>query len=92
MGDYEEYIDRLKASGPGFDDQKMSSRIKAGITGRARHARLALGGALVLLLIGSVIYFNVLPHFFGNGVTLADYVFRQNEMNGDQILNYIFMD
>jgi hypothetical protein len=89
MGDYEGYINRLKAAGSGFDDQKMYSRIKAGIAGRARRTRLALGGALALLLVGSVIYFNVLPYFLDDGETLADYVFRQNEINGDQIMNYV---
>jgi len=92
MGDYEDYINRLKGVKAELDGRRMYSQIEAKLNRRTPKVRLVLGGALALLLIGSVIYFNVRPYFFGNQETLADYVFQQNEMNGDQILNYVFMD
>jgi len=92
MGNYEDYINRLKGAKAELDGGKMYSRIEIKIAGRARRNRLLMGGALGLLLIGSVIYFNVRPYLSGGSETLADYVFQQNEMNGDQILNYVFMD
>lgn len=92
MGTYEEYISRLKGVRVALDDSRMYPRIEAKIAGRSRRIRLALEGALAVLLIGFAIYFNFYPRMPGSEETLTEYVFQQNDLNGDQILNYVFMD
>jgi len=90
MGEYERYIDRLKKMKVEFNDRKMHSRIETEVNGQARRLKLAVEGALALLLISFVLYFNVSPYLFGRSATMSEYVFQQENANGDPVMNYIF--
>lgn len=92
MAVYEEYIGRLKGMKTEFDIGKMQAGIEAKITSRSRRKRLAMEGALAILLIGLALYYSFSPYLFGNGNTFAEYVYQPENMNGDQVLAYVFKD
>ena len=91
MGDYEEYINRLKGIKAELDDRKLYARIETRITRRPRQLRLALGGVLLILLIGSLTYFIGRPYLPSVG-NLEAYVFPQESPNSDPIMNYVMVD
>jgi hypothetical protein len=91
MGDYEGYISQLKGAVIKFDDGRMQDKIKSRLAGRSPKLRLALGGALLILLIGSLAYFIGRPYLPSVG-NLEAYVFPQESLNSDLIMNYVMVD
>ncbi|MFA4967019.1 MAG: hypothetical protein WC624_02220 [Candidatus Margulisiibacteriota bacterium] len=91
MAGYEEYLEKLKDVKAGFDEKKLYSRIESGISRRSYKPQLAMAGALAVLIF-SIFYYN--SHFYtpGDGGTLADYVYQQNEPNSDPVMDYVLAD
>jgi hypothetical protein len=87
MGTYEAYLGRLKQVGGSLDApaqlNKIEARVKSG-----RRLRIVEEGALLLVLAGIAIYL-ALP---AGGTSLADYIFHQDQLNGDQVANYILVE
>jgi hypothetical protein len=92
MEGYEEYLSRLKGRETKFDGDKLYLRIEAGVARQTRRRGVACG-ALVILLLG-LVGLNVFPYFYGagKGETLADYLYQQEPVNGDQIINYVYLN
>ena len=89
---YSEFIDRLKAVEVPLDDRMTYSRIEARINRRPHRANLVLAGALALLFFCFTVYYIGRPYFNGGSITLAEYVFQQNDSNTDPIMDYVLAD
>ena len=91
MAGYEEYLSRLKRVDAGFDEKKLYSRIEAGINRRSYKPQLAMAGALAVLIF-SIFYYNMHFNMPGDGGTLTDYIYQQNDQNSDPVMDYVLTD
>jgi len=91
MISYEDYIKRLKDGGEEPDYGRMHAHIKVKISGRKRFtaARVALAGALTLMLLGFTFYYNYTAP--GDNVLLS-YVINGDEVDDGPVMEYIFME
>ena len=87
MGAYETYLSRLKKIGGPLDAPSQLSRIEARVKGQ-RRLRIVEEGALLLVLAGIAFYL-AMP---AGGTSMADYIFHQDALNGDQVANYILVE
>ncbi|MFA6548320.1 MAG: hypothetical protein WCT39_00105 [Candidatus Margulisiibacteriota bacterium] len=92
MGTYKAYINQLKEEGTVFDAGKMHARIEAGITRRSRRTKLAMEGMLAGMLVGLVFYYNFYLYIPNSREAMAEYVFQQENIKDDSVMNYVFMD
>lgn len=90
MGRYEEYIKGLRDQGTKGDFDRLKAGIEARVGRQKVLGRLAAAGTLMVFIFGLGYYLS--PYFFTSPVTIADYVFGQNETNGNQMLNYVLSD
>ena len=87
--DYKDYINKLKESGGEVDHDRMYSKIQGRISSQPR-VRLALAGALAMLIISSALYFNSAIRSQNDEVFMS-YVFEQESLDGP-LLSYVFED
>lgn len=90
MGRYEDYIKGLKGKGKEGDFDRLKSGVEARVGRRKVLGRLSTAGALALIFIGFVFFYNLSPYFFRGNETYADYIFDRGDTNGDQVLSYVF--
>lgn len=92
MISYDDYIKRLKEGGEKPDYSRMHARIKGKISGRKRFpaTKLALAGALALMLLGSTFYYNIYSAS-GNDI-LMSYVMNGEKVDDGPVMEYIFME
>lgn len=91
MGDYEEYIKKVKGIGSAIDYDRMY----AGIQQRRRNAVLvkvgmSLAGAVAGFLIAFAVYFSL--YQAGNGREVIAYLHEGGSINGSPLLAYVFED
>jgi hypothetical protein len=92
MGDYERYIDSLRQVKVMLDEGKLRARIESRLNRRTPRAMLVTGGALALVFLSFAVYLGVYFYMPGNSGALSEYVFQAGDLNGDQILNYVFTE
>ena len=96
MGDYEDYLNKLKKIDLNFDDEKMHLIINHKITHKKPNfligKPLAFAGSFAMLLIGFGLYFNVFYNIPNNRGLLSDYVFQSENLNNDSVMDYVFVD
>ncbi|MFH1684556.1 MAG: hypothetical protein ABIA67_06715 [Candidatus Margulisiibacteriota bacterium] len=90
MADYNEYINKLKKYESEADFDQLRSRLELRISKRAAQTRLALAGALVVLLLAFAAYFYYPTEQAGNNDDiLMSYVFQQESVDGT-LTDYVF--
>lgn len=92
MGNYNDYLVQLKGAKPALDDQRLRAGTLTRIADQAARKKYVLEGTLAILLLVTAAYFNFRPAFSGDQQLMAEYVYQQNDLNGDQIINYVFND
>jgi hypothetical protein len=90
MGDYKEYLSQLKGIETELESDRMYSRIEAGIARESRRRKSSLKIVLAVLLIGLIAYVNIRPYLNGKAEALADYVYQQEDVGSDPVINYVF--
>lgn len=87
--EYGGFIRRIKEYQAPFNDQVLLAEIESRLAPNVLPVRLALAGALMIMLIGLAGYWVNLNQTSGR-LTMADYVF-QPEIAGDNVvINYVF--
>ncbi|MFA6430847.1 MAG: hypothetical protein WCV91_00465 [Candidatus Margulisiibacteriota bacterium] len=92
MGNYENYIKKLKGSDAGQVDGAMHARIKTKIKKQQHKARYLLVSMLVIMLLPFAFYFSNRSSIYLGADTLAEYVIQQEGSGEDAIMNYVFLD
>jgi hypothetical protein len=94
---YERYIEQLKKFRSGIDYERIYSRIEE----KAQRSRpfivpkfsLAAAGALALLIVGSMVYYNTLSvRSYVTEDNVPGYVFEDNGVNGNPVMAYVFSE
>ena len=92
MISYDDYINKLKEGGGDPDYGRMHTRIKQRIAGRKRFTatKLALAGALTLMLVGFTFYYNYYSAS-GNDIMMS-YIMNGQEAEQGPVIDYIFTE
>jgi hypothetical protein len=88
MISYDGYIDKLRKEPAPPDFDRLYSGVERKAVFRPR-ARLALAGALAIILLGFFSYFGFQGRQAANGDMLMSYVFEQDGVDG-LLLDYVF--
>ena len=88
--EYNKYIGKLKARSSKIDFDQMEVGIESKIHLRPK-LRLAVAGALAILLIGFFSYLNIASNLAANDDLIMAYVFESESINGE-VTDYIFDD
>lgn len=89
---YEDYLKKLKGYQPPLEGERQWARISSRLEERRPVGRLALAGALAVLLIGVGLYYNYRPAAVGREALMADYVFQQSSVEDNLLLQYVFVN
>jgi len=96
MDNYKQYINKLREVEAKIDYDRMYTQIERKISQKSIFGLpkigLALASAVAVLFISFVAYFSYTPYVSTDDKTMVAYLFEQEEMNGDPVMNYIFMD
>lgn len=89
MAGYEKYIEKWQGVRAEYDGARLLAKIEQRWSRRFRQTELAFAGALVLVMISYVFYYNGFYAPAGNGGIVANYVFQSNSIDGDPVMNYV---
>lgn|GEM_PF-5795280 len=93
MGNYKNYLDKLKGYQKDADYNAMYEKIEKRLTAPPKiRTGLAMSGALGILIMVIAAYFTFLSKPSPDDSILMGYVFSNGELTGDIVVDYVFSD
>lgn len=93
MVEYREFITRLKGERAPVNYDQMLDNLQQKISKEKPGISAAfLAGALVILIAGSVFYYNYRPSPIASDELVFSYVFGQSEIADGPVMDYVFSD
>ena len=92
MGNYDDFIGRIKNTSPDFDSDLLFSKINSRIRSQKRNSRVLASGALMLFLFSAGLYFNLYWATTNDKLNYAEELSQIDESGNNPVLNYIMED
>lgn len=89
---YASFIARVRSAEVAFDEELMYAKIRSRISRRTHRIGLSMGIVLLLLAIGTGVFYGSRISSIGSDLNLAEYIVEHNAESPNSITDYVLAD